>query len=76
MIIPVFYFRTLEQAGSHRSRLLMATVYLRDMREYAAFNAVWDAWVPAGTAPVRCCVQATMASPDMRCEIQVTAART
>lgn len=67
--------RLLIQAGSHPSRLLMATVYLVDMADYAAFNAEWDAWVPAGTAPARACVQvAGLAQPHWRVEIAVTAA--
>lgn len=67
--------RLLAQAGSDRSRLLMVTLYLRDMADYAAMNAVWDAWVPAGTAPVRACVQAALANPELRVEIVLTAAR-
>lgn len=65
----------LEQAGSDKSRLLQATIYLRDMADYAAMNAVWDDWVPEGTAPVRACVEARLANPDMRVEIVIVAAR-
>ncbi|MFB0936922.1 MAG: Rid family hydrolase, partial [Propionivibrio sp.] len=52
-----------------------ATIYLRDMADYAAMNAVWDEWVPEGTAPVRACVEARLANPDMRVEIVIVAAR-
>lgn len=67
--------RLLLAAGSHPSRVLMATVYLVDMADYAAFNAVWDAWLPPGSAPARACVQvAGLAQPHWRVEVAVTAA--
>ncbi|MGL4269911.1 MAG: RidA family protein [Plesiomonas sp.] len=65
----------LQQAGSDKSRILSATIYLKEISEIAAFNAVWDAWLPSGSAPVRACVQAVMANPNYRVEIQLTAAR-
>lgn len=55
----------LEQAGSDREHMLSATVYLRDMKDFAAMNAVWDAWVPEGHAPARACVEARMARPEL-----------
>lgn len=64
----------LAQAGSDKSRLLMATIYLSDMADYDAMNAVWDAWVPEGCAPTRACVQACLAKPEYRVEIALTAA--
>lgn len=64
----------LEQAGSDRSKLLMVTIYLADMADYDAMNAVWDAWVPEGQAPTRACVQARLANPGFRVEMVVTAA--
>ncbi len=66
--------RLLAGAGSDKSRLLMATIYLSDMADYDAMNAVWDAWVPAGCAPTRACVQARLAKPEYRVEIALTAA--
>ena len=66
--------RLLAQAGSDKSRLLMATIYLSDMADYDAMNAVWDAWVPEGCAPIRACVQARLAKPEYRVEIALTAA--
>ncbi len=68
--------RLLAGAGSDKSRLLMATIYLSDMADYDAMNAVWDAWVPEGCAPTRACVQARLAKPEYRVEIAVTAATT
>ena len=67
--------RLLTKAGSSKSRLLLVTIYLSDMREYAAMNEVWDAWIPEGTAPVRACVEARLANPGYRVEMVVTAAR-
>lgn len=64
----------LEQAGSDKSRLLLATIYLADMADYDAMNVVWDAWVPEGHAPTRACVQAKLANPKYRVEIVLTAA--
>jgi enamine deaminase RidA (YjgF/YER057c/UK114 family) len=66
--------KRLLQAGSSKSRLLMTTIYLRDMADYDGMNAVWDNWVPEGTAPARACVQARLANPEMRVEVVVIAA--
>ncbi|KAA3649727.1 MAG: RidA family protein [Proteobacteria bacterium] len=67
--------RLLAQAGSDKSRILMATIYLVDMDDYAGMNAVWDAWLAEGTAPCRACVQvAGLAQPGWRVEIALTAA--
>lgn len=66
--------RLLTQAGSSKSHLLMVTIYLADMADYDAMNAVWDAWVPAGCAPARACVQARLARPEYRVEVVLTAA--
>jgi len=66
--------RLLLQAGSNKSRLLMATIYLADMTDYDAMNLVWDAWLPDGCAPPRACVQAKLANSKYRLEIALTAA--
>lgn len=64
----------LVQAGSDREHMLSATVYVRDMKDFAAMNAVWDAWVPEGHAPARACVEARMARAELLVEISVVAA--
>ncbi len=64
----------LAEAGSDRSRLISATVWLASMADYDAMNSVWDAWVPAGQAPARACVESRLARADIRVEIQVLAA--
>ena len=63
----------LAEAGSNRQHMLSATVYLRDMKDFAAFNEVWDAWVPQGHTPARACVQAYMARETVLCEVSVVA---
>ena len=66
---------TLALTGTSPSRLLSATIYLTDMADYAAINAVWDKWLPAGTAPSRVCVQVSaLARPEWRLEIAFIAA--
>lgn len=64
----------LREAGSDRDHMLSATVYLRDMKDFAAFNEVWDAWVPEGNAPARACVEARMARDCVLCEVSIVAA--
>lgn len=66
--------RLLAQAGSDRRHLLMATLYLADMADYDAMNAVWDDWLPAGCAPARTCVEAKLYDPRARVEMTVVAA--
>lgn len=63
------------EAGSDKNHILMATIYLADMADYATMNAVWDAWLNAGHAPPRACVQAALADPAWKVEIVVTAAQ-
>jgi enamine deaminase RidA (YjgF/YER057c/UK114 family) len=65
---------SLLQAGSGKDRLLLVTIFLADLADLEGFNAVWEAWLPAGAAPVRACVGAKLANPKYRVELQVTAA--
>jgi len=64
----------LEQAGSDRQHILSATIYIKDMQDFAQMNAVWDAWVIEGYSPARACVQASLARPELLVEISVVAA--
>jgi len=64
----------LEEAGSDRNHILSTTIYVRDMKDFAAMNAVWDAWVAEGEKPARACVEARMARPEILVEFTVTAA--
>jgi enamine deaminase RidA (YjgF/YER057c/UK114 family) len=65
----------LAKAGSDKSKLLSATIYLTDMDTFAEMNAVWDSWVSAGNTPARATVEAKLAAPRYAVEIMVTAAR-
>lgn len=64
----------LARAGSDKSRILMAQIFLTDMADFAGMNAVWEAWVVQGQTPPRATVQAALANPKFRVEIVVTAA--
>jgi enamine deaminase RidA (YjgF/YER057c/UK114 family) len=65
----------LAKAGSDKSKLLTATIYITDMKNFAEMNAVWDGWVSAGNTPARATVEVQLASPKYHVEIMVTAAR-
>ena len=64
----------LEQAGSSRTRILQAIVWVSDMADFAEMNAVWDAWIPPDHAPARACGEARLARPSLLVEVIVTAA--
>jgi enamine deaminase RidA (YjgF/YER057c/UK114 family) len=64
----------LAEAGSDKSRLLAAQIFLADMADFAAMNRAWEAWVVPGQTPARATVQAAMAAPGYKVEIVVTAA--
>ncbi len=64
----------LATVGSDKSKLLQAIVWLDDIRDFAAFNEIWDAWVPEGCAPARACGEVRMARSGMRVEVTVIAA--
>lgn len=65
----------LNKAGSDKQQILSATIYIRDMKDFAAMNEVWDAWVVEGHQPARACVEARMARPELLVEISVIAAK-
>jgi enamine deaminase RidA (YjgF/YER057c/UK114 family) len=65
----------LGEAGSDKSKLITASIWLSDMGDFNEMNAVWDAWVTPGDTPCRACVESPrLASPDFTVEIQVIAA--
>jgi len=64
----------LEQAGTDKSKLLTATIWLADMKDFAGLNSVWDEWVLPGATPTRACVESKLAAPQFTVEIAVTAA--
>jgi len=65
----------LAKAGTGKSNLLSANIWITDMAEFAEMNAVWDAWVAPGNTPARATVQAKLASPEYKVEIMVVAAK-
>ena len=64
----------LAQAGTDKTRILRAQIYLADIADFAGMNQAWDAWVAAGHTPPRATVQAPLANPGWKVEIVVTAA--
>jgi len=67
--------RLLAKAGSSKSKLLAANIWVTDIRNRAAMNEAWSAWVDAKNLPVRACVEAKLADPACLVEIMVTAAK-
>jgi enamine deaminase RidA (YjgF/YER057c/UK114 family) len=65
----------LAAAGTNKTKLLSANIWITDMANFAEMNAVWDAWVSPGNTPARATVEAKLASPDYKVEIMVVAAR-
>ena len=66
--------KLLARAGSDKSKILRAQIFIKDLAEFAAMNAVWEAWVVPGHTPPRATVQAHLARPEWKIEIVVTAA--
>ena len=66
--------KLLAAAGSDKTCILSATIYLAEISTFAQMNAEWDAWVPQGHTPARATVEARLAAPQYKVEIQVIAA--
>jgi enamine deaminase RidA (YjgF/YER057c/UK114 family) len=66
--------RLLAECGSDKTKILSAQIFLADVGDFAAMNAMWDAWVPAGHTPARATIEAKLAAPQYRVEIKVIAA--
>lgn len=65
----------LEQAGSDKSQILTAQIWIKNMAEdFAVFNECWEAWLPEGAAPARAAIQADLARPQVLVEVMLTAA--
>jgi enamine deaminase RidA (YjgF/YER057c/UK114 family) len=64
----------LARAGTDKSKIVMAQIFLADIVDFAGMNAVWDTWVVPGHTPPRATVQARLAKPEWKVEIVVTAA--
>ena len=61
-------------AGSDKTKVLRAQIFLADLADFPGMNAVWDQWVVPGHTPPRATVQAALAKPEWKVEIVVTAA--
>jgi len=64
----------LAEAGTDKSRLLTATIWLADISDFDDMNVVWDAWVDSDNPPTRACVESSLARKELLVEIQVSAA--
>lgn len=61
----------LAEAKTDKSKLIFATIWLADIKEYDSMNKVWDAWVVPGQTPARACIGSKLVSPDFSVEISV-----
>jgi enamine deaminase RidA (YjgF/YER057c/UK114 family) len=66
--------RLLAEAGSDKTRILTAMIFLSDISTFSQMNKVWDAWVPQGHTPARATVESRLAAPEYKVEIKVVAA--
>lgn len=64
----------LQRAATDKTRILRAEIYLADMADFAGMNEAWASWVPPGATPARATVKATLARPEWKIEIVITAA--
>ena len=67
--------KLLAEVGSDKTKILSTTIYITDMANFPAMNTIWDAWVPQGNSPPRATVEAKLANPACKVEIQVIAAQ-
>jgi enamine deaminase RidA (YjgF/YER057c/UK114 family) len=65
---------TLKEAGTDKTKLLKANIWLTDIATFAHMNEAWDAWVPQGHTPARATVESKLAAPGLDVEIMVEAA--
>ncbi len=65
----------LETHGTDKTRLLQALIWVKDIADRPAMNELWSAWIPAGGAPARACVESNMADPRVLVEIMITACK-
>ena len=63
----------LAEAGSDKSKLLSASIWLTDISTFDEMNGVWDAWVSPNNTPARACVESKLAAPQFTVEIAVIA---
>ncbi len=66
--------RVLHDVGTDKEKLLMVTIYLKDINYFDEMNEVYDAWVSKENPPGRACVEAKLAEKELLVEVVVTAA--
>jgi len=66
--------KLLAQAGSDKTKILSAQIFLPDMKDFAGMNKAWEAWVAEGQAPARATIEAKLANPGYKVEIMCIAA--
>ncbi|MGZ5082671.1 MAG: RidA family protein [Usitatibacter sp.] len=66
--------KLLKQAGSDKSKLLSAQIFLPDMKDFAGMNVAWEKWVVPGQTPARATIEAKLANPAYKVEIMCIAA--
>ena len=66
--------RLLGEAGSDKTKILSAQIFLPDMADFSAVNAVWEQWVVPGHTPARATIEAKLANPAYKIEVLVIAA--
>jgi enamine deaminase RidA (YjgF/YER057c/UK114 family) len=66
--------QVLKKAGTDKTRIITANIWLSDISTFGEMNAVWDAWVVPGRTPARATVESKLAAPEYKVEIMVTAA--
>lgn len=66
--------KLLAEAGTDKTRILSANIWLAEASTFNEMNSVWDKWVPAGSTPARACVESKLAFPQFTVEIGVIAA--
>ncbi len=64
----------LAEAGTDNTKILSALIHVKDNKDVPTFNALWNEWLPMGSAPARTCVQSTMVRDEVLVEVTVTAA--
>ena len=66
---------TLKEAGTDKTKIMKANIWLTDISNFTEMNSAWDAWVSPGNTPARATVEAKLAAPAYLVEIMVVAAK-
>lgn len=67
--------RLLKQAGTDKSKVISATIWVSDIRHRDPMNEVWNEWTGGQNLPTRACIEAKLADPRLTVEIAVTAVK-